>query len=92
MLLSPELDFGALEAETSEESVRQKAIQTRLPRRPGLTKVVGGVGGAIVNPPTTACGESVFEMVQLESCLALSARMAFTGRAHPAGQPALGPP
>ena len=24
---------------------------------PGLKRVVGGVGGAIVNPPTTACGD-----------------------------------
>ena len=39
----------------------------------GLThkRVVGGVGGDIVNPPTTACGgTSVLETVQPSSCLA----------------------
>ena len=54
---------------------------------PGPEQVVGGVGGAIVNPPTTACGESVFEIVELEaagSCLALTPGKAFTARADPA--------
>ena len=40
-----------------EASFLRLLLAKRWPRKAWLTKVVGGVGEAMINPPTTACGD-----------------------------------